>query len=1514
MHQFAKGAMNHKRAPTPSKGLDVFGAVEELHNLSAKEMNKLLRDSQHLFTLRLRTGRGSFLRVNLERLVSRLPIHLLACLASRGTEPRLRYLLRGVRLLHSLSDLALRHPKLEQIFLQEVKIREQILDLIIYMLITLAGPEQEGRHGSSFTILHAALVACSLHLLPAFVAGEWSDLVPVLLVHPKIDIFMDAAFDAVRRDIGLLHMKLRALNSKLMSNRVSSNVAESMAEVIAQQCEASVQVLQSLCQPHVFRDKVLNHKELCRNGGVLHLVLTVLNLHVPFLLAESKYLVSLVARLKSKILSLMVKFCETESVSFLDEVAADVRTMHLAETVAAEVFTLVRKALIEEPRELQESEDEEDEMLSGLLYIHAMRLADIFSDDSNFRNSVMDFIAPDLAKVLAQSPTTFLSRWCGSSTTEEIKPGSDSVLIYDPFRAAGAAMHSFKSSGGSSARASGSANALLPDDSSGCSLSAGQLQFASYSQERSSLFVKILANLHCFNPEICPANEKDRFLNLFVECLMAGPFTPGNSAFFLSTVQTAVRVCENLFLLLDHVSSLSSEAVSDEDLQLVSTFYCALHDAICPSAVFEDSIQEDPVVAYVRDAHEQKRKALLSQWQRSERWRRIHSFEPSDDKEQSNAGSSINKTTSNSSSSQQAVDEQDTLGFVEEAQNFDELPVAKRSREASEAEEETAPTRKRHHSSQQWEVDTGEMEWTREGVEIYEKNNVLDAEVAKYMVETIFLKENDLPGYPETNDLISDDYLEPRRMSMIKESNVGENLAVVVQVHGKINGTGDTGGHFDEGNRKDRERETFIEDYTGPSSGEIIEAFTSRNLLPSKDTELSHVEKSDAALRANDGASTNLVDVSYEKYNYDTFCTSYDMEEYLKGKELGNCHKNHLEESDTLKHIVDNNVGSVVHLNSQNLAIHCDSARINTEESSEKSDLVEPSSQKGVDNVVQMHIDSYKSESATNFEPTSLVISNVAQNLSVKVENENAHTIVKITLKRADVASDSDVDAHDRILETRECAEYHDSKVIDSSHLIESIMTQQSSVKSENKELLCVQHDIDLKFKLKVEGVGVHEIAARLQPQNCCDFRDKESEHQDSQSVSADVLKVVPGVDVKQETFKNEGVCAEESSKTCVLEASQGSVMEASQVPAPGASHVSSQAFIMGGSQVSVSRDSVMYTPDASRVCATDASRFCPVPEVSANVIGNCPLPNPILRATSEELQQRKRKRNIMSDEQMAVMENALLTEPYLRRHPDLIMQWTNKLNKMGPEISYQQLKNWLNNRKARLARQRAGDLPIRDGEVRVCMYSRDGSAPGSSTCSGSSNDPNRSTSEDGANTRDSGSTSQARKSLSTSFGIPLCKLATEDIDAIMDYDMGTVGKLLISPDLTSANGTFMGPDAYGKHSCDVSEVDLVQGASHRSAPVKFVKCEAGQFVSLLDKEGKEAATGTLHQVEGVWQGKRIDELGICIVRIMDLNVDKSTRLPHPSILTGNTFEEAEKLCGGQMIVAWDTKRIFLIS
>ena len=215
-------------------------------------------------------------------------------------------------------------------------------------------------------------------------------------------------------------------------------------------------------------------------------------------------------------------------------------------------------------------------------------------------------------------------------------------------------------------------------------------------------------------------------------------------------------------------------------------------------------------------------------------------------------------------------------------------------------------------------------------------------------------------------------------------------------------------------------------------------------------------------------------------------------------------------------------------------------------------------------------------------------------------------------------------------------------------------------------------------------------------------------------------------------------------------------------------------------------------------------------------------------------------------------------------------------------------------------------------------IYSHDTSGPGSSTCSGSSNDPNRSTSDDGANTKDSGSTLQTKMHPSSMIHIPQCKFATEDMDAIMDIDVNAAHiRSSISVDGNLANrSVFHEQDpSYGKYVPEVAtELDMASGSySQRSAVVKFVKCEAGQFVSLLDKDGKEAATGTLHQVEGNWQGKRIDEHGICIVKIMNLNVDRNTMLPHPSLLTGQTFEEAEKLYG-QMLVAWDTKQIFLIS
>lgn len=94
--------------------VDEFVAVEELHGLSAHDINKALQDADS-FVLNLTSAKGVSLQVDVEQLANCLPLHVIACVASSGAEPRLRYWLRAVRLLHSLSTVASRYPKLEQV-------------------------------------------------------------------------------------------------------------------------------------------------------------------------------------------------------------------------------------------------------------------------------------------------------------------------------------------------------------------------------------------------------------------------------------------------------------------------------------------------------------------------------------------------------------------------------------------------------------------------------------------------------------------------------------------------------------------------------------------------------------------------------------------------------------------------------------------------------------------------------------------------------------------------------------------------------------------------------------------------------------------------------------------------------------------------------------------------------------------------------------------------------------------------------------------------------------------------------------------------------------------------------------------------------------------------------------------------------------------------------------------------------------------------------------------------------
>ncbi|PIA59875.1 hypothetical protein AQUCO_00400623v1 [Aquilegia coerulea] len=516
--------------------IDLNSVVEELHGLNSQEISKLLRDSEN-YTLQRCTEGGSVIQIEMEKLARCLPVHLIAVLVSSDADNnRLQYLLRGFRLLHSFCELASRHPKLEQILLEEVRITEQIMDLMFYTVVVLARYKQDNHAAHYFPFLHSTLVACSFYLLTSYISSQWKDLVQVLLAHPEVDLFMDAAFNAVRIDVIFLRIKLSAAKTDVLCQS-NPTAVERSAHILCQQCEASLQFLHSLCEQKVFRERLLKNKELCKNGGILLLVQAVLNLDAQHFRETSKLSAS-VSRMKSKVLSILLQLCEIESISYLDEVASSPRSMQVAKFVALEVLKLMKTAF---GRKKQLDDCGESSFPRGLVLLNTMRLADIFSDDSNLRYYI----------------TT-------NTVVEE-----DASLEYDSFTAAGA-VFVLLSTGFETSK----------ETTMECSFNLKNLPQISYAQQKTSLLVKIIANLHCFVPNICEEEERDLFFNKFLECL--GMELPKSSAGFPlnSNAENGAIVCKNMASLLDYASCLVPTFLNEDDVHLISKFFKELQSSV----------------------------------------------------------------------------------------------------------------------------------------------------------------------------------------------------------------------------------------------------------------------------------------------------------------------------------------------------------------------------------------------------------------------------------------------------------------------------------------------------------------------------------------------------------------------------------------------------------------------------------------------------------------------------------------------------------------------------------------------------------------------------------------------------------------------------------------------------------------------------------------------------------------------------------------------------------------------
>ncbi|XP_022735159.1 nodulin homeobox-like isoform X4 [Durio zibethinus] len=494
------------------QAIDLISVVKEIHELNSQELNKLLRESED-FSIHFVTEKGLEIMIDVEKLAGFLPLHLIAVLMSSDRdESLLRYLLCGIRLLHSLCELAPRHTKLEQILLDDVKVSEQLIDMVFYELLVLNNYSLDIQDSSSVPLLHSALVACSLYLLTGCISSQWQDLALVIVAHPKVDMFMDVACRAVHLVVRFLQNKLSAQRSDICAK--SSPTAESMVNYLCQQCEASLQFLQLLCQQKPFQERLLRNKELCRKGGILFLAQSILKLHSPYL-EESSTVMAALSRLKAKVLSILLHLCEAESISYLDEVASSPRSLDLAKAVTLEVLELLKNGLSKDPKLLSAGPDRTYPM--GLLQLNAMRLVDIFSDDSNFRSY---------------------------------------ITVY----------------------------------------------FASYVHQRTSLFVKMIANLHCFVPNICEEQERNLFLQKFLGCLQTDPPKLLPSPAFISGPQKAAAICRNMRSLSCHAESLIPTFLNDDDMRLLRAFFNRVQPLVNPAEFEENRVQEEEQF-YVRNNH-----------------------------------------------------------------------------------------------------------------------------------------------------------------------------------------------------------------------------------------------------------------------------------------------------------------------------------------------------------------------------------------------------------------------------------------------------------------------------------------------------------------------------------------------------------------------------------------------------------------------------------------------------------------------------------------------------------------------------------------------------------------------------------------------------------------------------------------------------------------------------------------------------------------------------------------------
>ncbi|XP_073304223.1 nodulin homeobox-like [Primulina huaijiensis] len=274
----------------------------------------------------------------------------------------------------------------------------------------------------------------------------------------------------------------------------------------------------------------------------------------------------------------------------------------------------------------------------------------------------------------------------------------------------------------------------------------------------------------------------------------------------------------------------------------------------------------------------------------------------------------------------------------------------------------------------------------------------------------------------------------------------------------------------------------------------------------------------------------------------------------------------------------------------------------------------------------------------------------------------------------------------------------------------------------------------------------------------------------------------------------------------------------------------------------------------------------------------------------SDEKQQRKRKRTLMNDRQISLIEFAIVDEPDMHRNSALLHLWAEKLS--FHKMLIKKLVNHVKHGERKITEMGLGTKLV-NIEVQNSLVT--------TFCCG-----------------------QFSKFEMLNNRKAKLARAAKDVRAPcegenLDKQGGSGITLKLTSPHSPMDSSFVPSASRGDFGNEVDCTPRVSIDEHFGSSLAAARdailpsstpLELGQYVTIMGEKAEEIGKGKVVQIGGKWFGRNLEESGVCVIDIVELTVDRCSKILHPMEITGTTFDLAEKRLGS-MRVLWDFKKLF---